>query len=171
MRVNTSIDAKLCINVANAYLDTAIYCDKTDRKTSHQTLQFSCNAFFSVPEATNLAFACELYLKAISVYCSSGGVSRSHNLFCLFKELPLQQQTELEELFLKYNSYPSVTLGSTLEKHAKVFEEWRYIYEYPNRKATHTYEVYIDNLLAAAKTLQAYISKRNTLVKTQEGAV
>lgn len=155
-------DADFCKNVANAYLQTAIYCNEVDKNTTNQTFQCVSQSFFSIPAIMNVAFACELFLKAICLYTNQKGALKGHYLRDLYKDLKTSQKIELEKIFRSHCLFESVTLESTLKKHSRVFEEWRYIYE--NEKVTNpsAYEVYIDDLLAAAISLKEYVDTIKT---------
>ena len=155
-------DANFCKNVANAYLQTAIYCNEVDNNAKRQTLQFVSQSFFSIPAIMNVAFACELFLKAICLYTNPDGSLKGHYLSDLYEDLTASQKTELEKIFRSHCLFEPITLESTLKKHYRVFEDWRYIYE--NEKVTNpsAYEVYIDDLLDAAISLKEYVDTIKT---------
>ena len=162
-------DAKFCKNVADAYLQTAIHCNELDKKASTSTMLFASEAFFAIPAATNVAFACELYLKSIGMQIKSQGAMYGHPLITLYNDLTDDQKQELEKIFAKYCPYSTVTLESTLKHHADTFKYWRYIYEHTNDPDLSRHDVYIDNLLSAAQALKEYAdmpldtkSKENT---------
>ena len=155
-------DADFCKNAANAYLQTAIYCNEVGKSTTNQTFQCSSQSFFSIPAIMNVAFACELFLIAICLRTKSDGALRGHDLFMLHKDLKMTQKTELEKVFRSHCLFESVTLESTLKNHCNVFKEWRYIYENEKVSNPSAYEVYIDNLLAAAVSLKEYVDTIKT---------
>lgn len=162
-------DAKFCKNAADAYLQTAIHCNELDKKASTSTMLFASEAFFSIPAAINVVFACELYLKSIGIQKNSNGAKKGHELISLYDDLDNHQKQELEKIFAKYCPYSSVTLESTLKHHADTFIYWRYIYEHTDDPDLSQHDVYIDNLLSAAQALKEYAdmsldtkSKENT---------
>ena len=150
-------DAYLCRNAANAYLQTAIYCNDADKNVTTQNLQFVSQAFFAIPAIMNMSFACELFLKAISLQTNSSGCLKGHSLSALYEDLEPQQRADIERIFRRHCEYKCVTLGNTLQKHCKVFEEWRYIYESEKIADPSAYDVYIENLLSAAMALNEYV--------------
>ena len=155
-------DSDFCKNAANAYLQTAIYCNEVDNNAKRQTLQFVSQSFFSIPAIMNVAFACELFLKAICLYTNPDGTLKGHYLSDLYEDLTTSQKTELEKIFRSHCLFETVTLESTLKKHYRVFEDWRYIYEAEKVTNPSAYEVYIDNLLAAAVSLKEYVDTIKT---------
>lgn len=149
-------DADFCKNAAEAYLQTAIYCNEVDKNVAQQTVQFISQSFFSIPAIMNVAFACELFLKAICLETNPSGTLKGHNLSALYEDLKIYQANDLEKIFRKHCAFKEVTLADTLRKHFRVFEDWRYIYENEKLADLSAYEVYIDNLLAAAISLKEY---------------
>lgn len=157
-------DATFCKNIADSYLQTAIYCNELDRTAAHQNILFTSDAYFAIPAITNMAFSCELFLKAIRMLTSPDGAQKGHHLSGLYEDLTAQQKNTLEVIFKKYCPHETVTFESTIKHHCKAFEEWRYVYE--NGKLQ-TPDAYIDNLLAAAMTLQEY---SHTISKEERGS-
>lgn len=79
----------------------------------------------NIPAIVNAAFACELYLK--SMLNKKKGV---HNLKALFKLLDTDIQEQIKSYVdKKLNKHCSYSFDICLERAAKVFIEWRYIYE------------------------------------------
>jgi hypothetical protein len=150
-------DADFCRNAANAYLQTAIYCNEVDKIAASQTIQFVDQAFFAIPAITNVAFACELFLKAIGLQTNPSGALKGHTLSTLYEDLESQQRADLEGIFSRHCTFKSVTLESTLRKHSRVFENWRYIYENEKNTNSSVCEVYIENLFSAAISLRDYV--------------
>lgn len=150
-------NADFCKNAANAYLQTAIYCNEVDKDAASQTMQFVDQAFFAIPAITNMAFACELFLKAICLQTNPSGALKGHTLSTLYEDLESQQREDLEEIFSRHCTFKSVTLESTLRKYCRVFENWRYIYENEKNANSSACDVYIDSLLSAAISLKDYI--------------
>ena len=161
-------NADFCKNAANAYLQTAIYCNEVDKDAASQTMQFVDQAFFAIPAITNVAFACELFLKAICLQTNPSGALKGHTLSTLYEDLESQQRADLEGIFSRYCTFESVTLESTLRKHCKVFENWRYIYENAKNTNSSECEVYIENLFSAAFSLRAYVDTLKLPRKRQE---
>ena len=55
----------LQINTAIAFLDIGSYANDLDRDFSRQSMQFKSDAYYAIPSLVNLAFSCEIFLKAI----------------------------------------------------------------------------------------------------------
>lgn len=82
------------------------------------------DASLSFPVMMNITFACELYMKAISIWqAKSQEVAKTHLLCELFQTLPTNMQTELiakcdPEHWDEY-----------MDDSSDAFRQWRYFYE------------------------------------------
>ena len=102
--------------LGKTFLDAAQKCNDTKIECvgwSHHLI---------VPIITNMAFACELFLKSILKY--NNIEIRKHCLVELFEKLPKEFKEEIiglenEEIFYRNLTYIS-----------DFFEKWRYLYEY-----------------------------------------
>ena len=86
------------------------------------------------PYLVNLAFSCELYLKAIYAIGSSDGSSfeKGHSLKKLFAALPLTSQSLLKQEFAKLEN--NIDFNSLLAICDTAFVDWRYAFsKTPNR--------------------------------------
>jgi hypothetical protein len=107
--------------------------------------------------ATNLAFALEIYLKCLRTQLGLSARSRGggHDLWELYKDLPLQIKREIEERYERGRTHPhpihasiafaigrspeppiwsnvsekSMGLGDVLKRSKDVFVSWRYVFE------------------------------------------
>ena len=86
---NCGIDEELCFNTADAFLDVGIYCNEYDKRAQAESILFACDAFYAIPAIVNIAFACELYLKAL-ILRETSKPSRGHNLSALYDKSQLQ---------------------------------------------------------------------------------
>lgn len=85
-----------------------------------------------VPEAVNLAFSCEIFLKTL-LFFNDVKYKRKHKLEDLFDELPQKYKTEIEErCFLEYGVLHDSFGFSLLSNVSDAFEKWRYCYEHHN---------------------------------------
>lgn len=75
-----------------------------------------------IPVVTNMAFSCELFLKAILKEANSP--ERGHNLLKLYDALPADVKRDITGLDNEQDFL------SEIDHIACLFEEWRYIYEY-----------------------------------------
>ena len=151
MSNNHKINEDLCHNVANAFLDIGSYSNELDKQIKTTRIQFACDSFYSIPAIVNIAFACELYLKALLTRESekAGKLKYEDDLLLLYKDLPSCLCDNLAYRFEEKCKYP-VTLEQTFEIHAKAFQTWRYIYEADKSKSI----AYPENLLLAAEVLR-----------------
>ena len=85
-----------------------------------------------VPEAVNLAFACEIFLKTLLLF-NDVKYKRKHKLEDLFNELPQKYKTEIENrCLLEYRTLHDSFGFSLLFNVSDAFEKWRYCYEHHN---------------------------------------
>jgi CRISPR/Cas system-associated endonuclease Cas3-HD len=149
-------DFQFCFDMANAFYDVGKLSNEYDREKSNSSILFKGEAYYAFPAIVNLAFACELYLKAL--LCKKGYKAgfHTHELDQLFCMLPIAVQNHLSTDFSAKCSY-SVPLFQTLKTHSKAFEKWRYAYEGDKRNV----EAYPDNLQLAAEVMKDYFSTSN----------
>ena len=147
------MDVQLCLDMADAFFRIGTYANSLDIEAQSSAILFRCDAFYTFPAVMNLAFACELYLKAI---CIKNGVSfdKSHALDRLFSDLPDAIRKQLSDNFEAKVKY-KVSFKETIENHSNAFIRWRYAYEDKNRDV----EAYPDNLLLATEILREYIQR------------
>ena len=149
-------DISLCGGVADCFAVIGEECNEVDKKYNSQSILFTRDAYWAIPAIINISFACELYLKQLSLIYNreKGGALRTHDLAELFDDLPKGIQAQAEDLFAKKIPY-KITLRQTLLIHASSFEAWRYVYEPQNQGS----EAYIENLLVATKIFQNILNK------------
>ena len=90
----------------------------------------NCVSFFryyAAPCAVNLAFACELYLKALRAKEHSDIAKKTHYLKYLFYQLESDTQDEVRKEYEKFNTLQE--FDECLDTHNNAFIEWRYYYE------------------------------------------
>lgn len=135
-------DYKVCLESANQFYSVAVWCN--DRNA----LDFMTNTMY--PFAVNIAFACELYIKAIMIKQSSlSEFEKGHNLLDLFQSLDPKDQTALECEFTSH--YSAKPLKDFLDENKTVFIDWRYALE-------KQVSVNVTGFIAFAESLRAYIS-------------
>lgn len=152
-KYNCDINEELRRNTANAFLNVGIYCNKYDKQIQTESILFSCDAFYAIPAIVNIAFACELYLKALIVR-ETNKPAIGHDLAALYDQIPPSIRNVVENQFKNKCKYP-VSLSETLEMHKKAFENWRYIFEGKNKES----EAYPDNLILAAEVLRDELNR------------
>ena len=82
-----------------------------------------------IPTIVNYAFACELFLKLINLYCNGKNI-RIHKLEELFDKLPNNIKVEIETSMLQRNHRWNGIWGfPVLNQFSNAFVEWRYKYE------------------------------------------
>ena len=74
-----------------------------------------------------LAFACELYLKALLI--SRRRPSQGHGLVTLFNALHADDSKAVKEAYEQATGRKSIALAKDLATLSKAFVEWRYIFE------------------------------------------
>ncbi len=105
--------------LGKAFLDTAKKCNNPKIEFTGWTHPLL------VPIITNMAFSCELFLKAILKHDNKE--IKTHNLKELFNNLP----EDIKNKIMK--SQNEEDFMAKLENISNLFEEWRYLYErYPN---------------------------------------
>lgn len=142
--------------MANVFYDIGRLANEYNKDAGTASLLFASDTFYAIPAIVNLAFACELYLKALLYRSGDRKVIQSHCLNKLFSMLPDSTQGQMENEYAARSRYP-VTLKQTLGVHSKAFENWRYAYE-PDKK---NIEAYPDNLLLAAEIIRDDFKKAN----------
>lgn len=110
------------------------------------------DGYWFIPSIVNMAFACELYLKAL--LADGDNEMRGHNLYELFKNLP-------EKIRLKITNsvafYGDDEFMQQLEIHKYIFQDWRYFYEH---KSTSVDLIFLERL---AVTLHDIAEQRCTI--------
>lgn len=119
------------------------------------------------PAIVNLAFAVELYIKALH-YSVTGKVPRGHNILALFKRLPkaIRKQifnheaisqnpfmTRGDDLSIKYfskNYKPYERFTDQMKAISRAFEQWRYSYEHGTLNYDSAFAV---NLIEAVRAI------------------
>ena len=107
------------------------------------------DGFWFVPSVVNMAFACELYLKAL---ISDGEKVRGHEWSALFKQLPPEDQQSILKTPC-FKGDPDFELK--MKENEKAFEEWRYHFE-PD-KSISVDIIFLENL---AITLHDFVAKK-----------
>ena len=149
-------DSLLCFNMANSFYDIGRLANEYDKEEGTASILFACDAFYAIPAIVNLAFACELYLKALLYQSGFVDAIRNHNLNELFCKLPDSTQGQMENEFAARSRYP-ITLKQILEIHSKAFENWRYAYE-PEKE---NIEAYLGNLQLAVEIIRDAFKEAN----------
>ena len=123
MKMDTAIgDLNVCKDAANQFYKTAQKCEGDN-----------LNEYFMIgfyPYVVNIAFACELYMKAIMIYRSpQREFYKGHDLCSLFSRLETADKQYIEEKFNEKN--PAKNLTAFLTENGNSFVEWRYALEQP----------------------------------------
>lgn len=123
MKTNTAIgDLSVCKDAANQFYMIAQKC------MGKSIADYFMTGFY--PYAVNLAFACELYMKAIMIYRSSKKeFCKGHDLYELFFCLDIVDKQYIKREFDTKN--PSKNLDEFLIEDGKTFVDWRYALEKP----------------------------------------
>ena len=123
MKTNTAIgDLSVCKDAANLFYMIAQKC------MGKSIADYFMTGFY--PYAVNLAFACELYMKAIMIYRSSKKeFCKGHDLYELFFCLDIVDKQYIKREFDTKN--PSKNLDEFLTEDGKTFVDWRYALEKP----------------------------------------
>ncbi|MBQ6419948.1 MAG: hypothetical protein IJK02_02630 [Clostridia bacterium] len=131
-------DFNVCKNAANQFFHVAKWCSD-----NRDPINFIMNTFY--PYAVNVAFACELYLKAIMIYRSSQNeFSKGHNLKELFDNLPFFDANQLSQIFAQ--KYSSKTLEMFLDENKNTFIDWRYALEHEVKAEISAFDVFVSIL-------------------------
>lgn len=90
--------------------------------------------YYIAPCTVELAFSCELYLKAIIATENNNYIKPGHYLKALFNQLSKEAQIQVEKKYSAYESaHPEckafMPLKKCLKKHSNAFIEWRYYFE------------------------------------------
>ena len=113
-------DFSVCKEAANQFYITAQRCK------GENFAEYLLDGFY--PYAVNVAFSCELYLKAIMIHRSpSNEFFTGHELSELFSHLDPTDSRVIERNFA--GIMKSKDLHTFLINNNKVFEEWRYALE------------------------------------------
>lgn len=100
----------------------------------------------AVPIITNMAFACELYLKALLL--AAAHKPRGHELRALFDNLPKKVRDSLADRYENLTGTPPARFRSELNDISKAFVDWRYVFEDPAPKP-----IFLHDLHALARAL------------------
>lgn len=99
------------------------------------------------PFCVNIAFACELYLKAIYLYYSNKGI-HGHEIDDLYDALSENVKIQIEMLFKQEYQYD---LDEILRNIRNTFVEWRYAFEKDK------VEINVTGISTLARVLQKYV--------------
>jgi|GEM_PF-2611397 len=111
---------KRCYIQARSFLFAAKRCGRVELCE-----ESGLNQNLPIPEYVNIAFSCELYLKAL-IYKDNETI-KLHDLSKLFSLLDAAKIHRVSEI-LKMDE---VQIKNLLEHHSKLFENMRYRFEYP----------------------------------------
>lgn len=115
--MNDNYDLDVCINEADSFLWVA-------RKIEEDFDGFLSGGMY--PFTVNIAFACELYMKAILIYGSTENtIIRVHKLDELFDVLPNDAKVQIEAL---YSRQLKRDFRSLLSEISNTFIDWRYAF-------------------------------------------
>ena len=145
---------RLCIDMADAFLNVGHECNERDRKAQEADLFFESDAFYAFPAIVNAAFACELYLKAL-IAKTQGSQATGHSLSDLFERLTAEERTALRKEYAARSQY-SMEIDEVLRIHSKSFADWRYAFE----NGKENIEAYPDNLITAAVVVKEYLQRK-----------
>lgn len=113
-------DFSVCKEAAEQFYITAQRC------RGENMADYLFGGFYSY--AVNIAFSCELYLKAIMIHRSPNNeFFTGHELSDLFSHLDSADSQVIEKNFA--GKLPAKDLHTFLINNSKVFEEWRYALE------------------------------------------
>lgn len=120
-KTNKSIGSfDVCKDAADQFFAVANKCFGKD------PMEYLANGFY--PYAVNIAFACELYVKAIMIFRSQNDeFFRGHDLKDLFSYLDTSDFNNIEKQFESQLSKKS--FSSFLVENGKTFVDWRYALE------------------------------------------
>lgn len=136
--MNENYDLDVCINEADSFLWVARKIENSD--------VFLCGGMY--PFTVNIAFACELYMKAILIDDSTGDtIIRGHKLDELFDVLPTDAKVQIEAM---YSDQHKRDFKSLLSEISNAFIDWRYAFE----KGVH---INVTGILAFANALEDYV--------------
>lgn len=131
-----------CINMADVFYEVG------KEWGSFKKLLSDSNSIYIA--AVNLAFSCELYIKALLGFRGKKP-EKVHSLSALFNELPENDKTEIKKYYSPINS--SISFEFILEEHDKAFENWRYAFEKKENEL-----VYWSDFLGVVLAFKLYVS-------------
>lgn len=138
--MGNNIDLPVCINEADWFL---LITEKIN----------NLNDIISggmYPFVVNMAFACELYIKAILIYNSNNDkIEKSHDLKKLFETLPADAQSKIKTIFSEKSDGDLETI---LPEINTAFVDWRYAYE-------KNVDIDLTSIQAFAESLKKYVDK------------
>ena len=141
-------DFSMCREQADGFLETAQWCAR-DMAFMPEKMK--------APFITNIAFACENFMKAILIWESGDDVfPGGHDLKRIFDSLSSNAQKKLKAAFKsKYqDNYYDGRLENFLQKSRNDFCEWRYSFQ----KREHGLEADVTDYLFFANCLQDYVA-------------
>ncbi len=115
--MGNNVDLSVCIDEADWFLYVAEKINNLN--------DIICGGMY--PFVVNMAFACELYIKAILIYKSNNNkIEKSHDLKKLFETLPIDVQSNIKTIFSEKSDGD---LEIILPEINTAFVDWRYAYE------------------------------------------
>ena len=102
--------------------------ENAQRSFEHRTGLDGRNNFPIMPGVVSLAFACELYLKALYVL-ETGNTRQGHRLNVLYVGLSEPTRTYIKARYEHRRRGLQLVLEEDLLTFANAFTEWRYVYE------------------------------------------
>lgn len=139
---------KECVKIAKAFWEIGKIADDMDT-----VLDMKSNFLF--PMAINYSFACELYLKALSLHMESS-CRRTHNLFELYNALDDDTKDLLARKYEKneQNGYQKhfKDLREMLKVHQNTFVDFRYAYE--EKMEGESISIYIEDMRNLLEVLE-----------------
>lgn len=123
MTGNHRFDAQRMFRHACAYHDCSEFCKSAPNSIIVRS------SWYTTPEITNAAFACEIYMKTLS-FDATAALSRGHDLSILWHNLSTEDRRGIkEELTSIDNTISDDQFDSMLSNISNAFDVWRYIYE------------------------------------------
>jgi hypothetical protein len=114
--------------VEQIFRQASEFHEGAQRSLEHRTGSDGQSSFPFVSAVVGLAFACELYLKAL--YALETGKTRTgHRLNVLFAGLPAHIQRAVTERYEARRRGLGARLATDLVTFSNAFAEWRYVYE------------------------------------------
>ena len=133
----------ICKESADQFLYVSRWCMENGR--------YLTDTFY--PFAVNVAFACELYLKAIMTYRSPNDeFIAGHDLFELYTGLSPNDATAIESLFS--NKYKKTDIKTFLQQNRETFPDWRYAMEKGVIIDINGFEAFSQALIEQIKTME-----------------
>ena len=148
MTGNHFYDACRIFRHACAYLDCAKFCQNEPNSIVERY------KWYTTPEITNTAFACEIFMKALA-FTASDKLPRGHELAKLWEVLTPQDQLGIKnEVYQIEGDMSEELFCEKLASISKAFDAWRYVYE------KHGASVELSFLRAFSEALREYSCKK-----------